>query len=293
MQTIRQLDKMNRLNMSSPINDLLIAATKASDKLRKSLLFFNNQIVRGLCDELQSLSQSFERLNRIAKDEDPIVSMLKSLVLCCEKSCREFDIIFVERTSSSIGGPRSIFKNWDIIRYMDGNIEDFQNMVSNYKCVLAIAFNSLNKQDTEAAFENTEAYTEIIETRVKLKTHNQQINRKLDLISSDKSKKIKQFQECISLCNSITHSLRAPYKGCLPTDAEPEKSTITAVNKAANIINIQATELQNQLYTLLKQPSNIEVSEKLCQSDHIRLLKEADIIRCCFQVCELALQRLW
>lgn len=140
------------VNMADPLSvaSALIAIVTATIQSSKVLYdtiqsFKNNQrIVRQLMDELLALNEVLLSLDTLVQSkDDPALGPLRTPLNQCRKACDDFNSLMIECSKHS-GRPRTSFRDWLKVRYMDGDIVCFTSMLAGYKSTIAIALGNAN-----------------------------------------------------------------------------------------------------------------------------------------------------
>lgn len=133
------------LSISSALVAVIGAAFQSSKMLYQTVQSFKNhqRAVKQLSDELVALSGVLESLQAIARHDTATFLPLKLPLSQCHRACTDFEALLVACCKHS-GGSRTSFRDWARLRYMDGDITQFVNMLAGYKSTVAIALADAN-----------------------------------------------------------------------------------------------------------------------------------------------------
>ena len=133
------------LSTASGLLALVVFAFQSSQVLYEAVASFqsNQRIVRELREELEALDGILGSLRETVNNTDADLTTLKLPLLRCGKACNDFEAVIVKCTAHS-GGPRTSFRDWAKLKYMDGDIVGFKNMLAGYKSTIMIALGDAN-----------------------------------------------------------------------------------------------------------------------------------------------------
>jgi hypothetical protein len=133
------------LSISSGLLAVIGAAAQATKTLYQTVRSFNNhqRAVKQLSNELEALEIVLESLETLAIQDASIIVPLKLPLSQCHRACTEFDALLTSCSKRSEGS-RTSFRDWARLRYMDGDVIEFTNMLAGYKSTIAIALADAN-----------------------------------------------------------------------------------------------------------------------------------------------------
>ena len=129
------------LSITTGIVALVTFAFQASVSLSTAVRSFQSRdrSVRGLRDELIALTVALESLLETV-DNNPEIDFdaLKLPIQRCGKACEEYEAL-IARCSKHSTESRSSARDWVTQKYLQGDIDDFRDMLAVYKSTINIA----------------------------------------------------------------------------------------------------------------------------------------------------------
>jgi len=141
-----QTNNMDPISVSSGVLTLVGFAFKSTVTLYTTVRSFRSQDrdVRALRDELSDLSKVLESLQQTA--ETYATADLEGLKLPlhrCGKACEEYGKI-IERCTKHSDGSRPSLRDWVAQKYLQGDINQFREMLVAYKSTINVAIAHAN-----------------------------------------------------------------------------------------------------------------------------------------------------
>lgn len=133
------------LSVTSALIAIVTATVQSSQALYETVKSFRNhqRTVGQLMRELRGLSKVLESLQvHVQTDETAFLPLKFPLVQCCQ-ACTEFQALIVKSSLRSSGG-RTSFRDWARLRYMNGDVVEFTNMLAGYKATINITLGDAN-----------------------------------------------------------------------------------------------------------------------------------------------------
>jgi hypothetical protein len=127
------------------LTELTTCAFQSSVKLYRMVQGFQNRpkIVRDLEEELDALCMVLEALAETVRATDDVdFSALRLPLLRCSEACEEFGKE-ITKWSSRVRDRQS-FRGWTKLRYMENDMDDFRQMLAEYKSAFIIALTDAN-----------------------------------------------------------------------------------------------------------------------------------------------------
>lgn len=133
------------LSITSALIAIVTAAIQSSRVLYQTVQSFKNhqRTVRQLMQELEGLGAVLSSLESLSRDNETLFAPLKQPLLQCAESCTDFEALLVACSKNS-GGPRTSFKEWFKLKYMESDVAGFTNMLAGYKSTISIALADAN-----------------------------------------------------------------------------------------------------------------------------------------------------
>lgn len=134
------------LGIASALIAIVTATIQTSQILYDTIQSFRShqRSVQQLLDELSALKEVLQSLDtHIQIEDDANLASLKTPLLQCRRACADFDTLMTECTKYS-GRPRTSFRGWVKVRYMESDIHGFTSMLAGYKSTIAIALGDAN-----------------------------------------------------------------------------------------------------------------------------------------------------
>lgn len=136
------------LSISSGVLALVTFAFHSSVTLYQTIRSFQSQdkTARALKNELGDLSSVLEALlETTSSNPDIDFTILKSPVLRCGKACEEYGELIARCTKhSKHSKTRPSFRDWATQKYLQGDIDEFKDMLAGYKSTINIALAHAN-----------------------------------------------------------------------------------------------------------------------------------------------------
>ena len=132
---------MDPISVSSGVLTLLAFAFKSTVTLYTTIRSFRSQDrdIRALRDELSDLGKVLESLQETASSYATVdLDGLKLPLLRCGKACEEYGEIIARCTKHSDGSRPSV-RDWVTQKYLQGDINQFREMLAGYKATINVA----------------------------------------------------------------------------------------------------------------------------------------------------------
>jgi len=134
-------DDMDPISVSSGVLALVTFAFKSTVTLYTTVRSFRSQDkdARALRDELSDLSKVLESLQQTVSTFATIdLDELKLPLHRCGKACEEYGDIIIKCTKHS-DGSRPSLRDWVTQKYLQGDINQFREMLAGYKSTINVA----------------------------------------------------------------------------------------------------------------------------------------------------------
>ncbi|KAI1858262.1 hypothetical protein JX265_010930 [Neoarthrinium moseri] len=173
------------LSVSSALVAIVAAAAQSSQILYQTVQSFRNhqRAIKQLREELEALVEVLESLQILADRDPASFQPLRLPLLQCHQACAEFNAL-IRSCGRHSGGGRTSFRDWARLRYMDGDVMHFTNMLAGYKSTIAIALADANLRSTSVTLRVLNEYKDMIQsTTLDLEDHLENINEKLESLA--------------------------------------------------------------------------------------------------------------
>ncbi|TLD16547.1 uncharacterized protein PgNI_01139 [Pyricularia grisea] len=182
------------LSTASGVVALVTFALQSSVTLHRTIRSLRSQEkdARALKDELADLTSVLETLLETIEGHPNIDFGSLALPLQrCGKTCQEYGELIAKCTRHSTSS-RASLRDWITQRYLQGDINDFRNMLSGYKSTINIALANANIRFAAITPQVLEDYKDLIlDTTLDLKEHLESLEEKV----GDLQKSIPQDDE--------------------------------------------------------------------------------------------------
>ncbi|TLD07959.1 hypothetical protein PspLS_12139 [Pyricularia sp. CBS 133598] len=182
------------LSTASGVVALVTFALQSSVTLHRTIRRLRSQEkdARALKDELADLTSVLETLLETIEGHPNIDFGSLALPLQrCGKTCQEYGELIAKCTRHSTSS-RASLRDWITQRYLQGDINDFRNMLSGYKSTINIALANANIRFAAITPQVLEDYKDLIlDTTLDLKEHLESLEEKV----GDLQKSIPQDDE--------------------------------------------------------------------------------------------------
>lgn len=134
------------LGVASALIAIVTATLQTSKALYDTIQSFRShqRAVQLLLDELVGLNEVLQSLEKLVKStDDATFRPLRLPLLQCQRACSDFDALMVQCSKRS-GQPRTSFRDWLKVRYMESDINGFTSMLAGYKSTISIALGDAN-----------------------------------------------------------------------------------------------------------------------------------------------------
>lgn len=170
------------LSTASGVVALVTFALQSSVTLHRTIRSLRSQEkdARALKDELADLTSVLETLLETIEGHPNIDFGSLALPLQrCGKTCQEYGELIAKCTRHSTSS-RASLRDWITQRYLQGDINDFRNMLSGYKSTINIALANANIRFAAITPQVLEDYKDLIlDTTLDLKEHLESLEEKV------------------------------------------------------------------------------------------------------------------
>ncbi|KAL5867579.1 hypothetical protein ACKVWM_011593 [Pyricularia oryzae] len=170
------------LSTASGVVALVTFALQSSVTLHRTIRSLRSQEkdARALKDELADLTSVLETLLETIEGHPNIEFGSLALPLQrCGKTCQEYGELIAKCTRHSTTS-RASLRDWITQRYLQGDINDFRNMLSGYKSTINIALANANIRFAAITPQVLEDYKDLIlDTTLDLKEHLESLEEKV------------------------------------------------------------------------------------------------------------------
>lgn len=135
------------LSIAGTVFGLATASLSASVKLYTTIreLQNHNKQVRALKTEIGDLTTILESLvETITKQPELNFSSLELPLQRCATACDDYGKLIARCSKHSTEGSRSSVRDWITQKYLQGDIDDFKDMLASYKSTIHIALVNAN-----------------------------------------------------------------------------------------------------------------------------------------------------
>ncbi|KAG0644999.1 hypothetical protein D0Z07_9215 [Hyphodiscus hymeniophilus] len=312
------------LSTASGVLALAVFAFQSSRVLYQTVASFqsNQRTVRQLKEELEALNGALGALQETATNAEVDLAMLRLPLLRCGKACEDFDALIAKCTARS-GGPKTSFRDWAKLRYMEDDIDGFKNMLAGYKSTIMIALGDANMRTSAVTVRVLKEYKDMItNTTTDLEEHLHEIDNKLQAlslrgltISDEGAVEQRQIQEerdstqqCLNICAEVvTHidqlqptvfeNISTPSEGYqagtklggLPSarliTANTFKACKESLSDATSRLEGHLQDIDNRVQSL-SLPRSENSNERAAKQELIK--EELDSIKQCLAICAQA-----
>ncbi|KAI8234543.1 hypothetical protein K4K57_009359 [Colletotrichum sp. SAR 10_99] len=145
-----------------------------------------NKDARALKAEVGDLAAVLSSLlETIASNPNLDFEVLKQPLQRCGQACEEYGKIIAQCTKHSNETSRPSVRDWIAQRYLQGDINDFKDMLSAHKSTINIALANANLRIAAVSPEVLDSYKDMIaDTTCDLKTHLQDMQEKIDRLKA-------------------------------------------------------------------------------------------------------------
>ncbi|KZL77394.1 hypothetical protein CT0861_03105 [Colletotrichum tofieldiae] len=306
------------LSVASALIAIVTATIQSSKVLYDTIQSFKNhrKVVTQLVQELTALNEVLLALDALVHSEDDgSLGMLKLPLLQCQRACDEFNMLIIQCSKNS-GRPRTSFRDWFKVRYMESDIAGFTDMLAGYKSTISIALGSANLQSTTVTLQLLNEYKDLIHmTAQNLEDHLEDVNAKLEHLvlhqketSQALSSNIERIQNekdsteiCLEICAQVQARIdEMQFRPISPTQSSNEIScrnltramvmTLSTLSQCRDMITDNVSQLRRQ-----QEEGDREQLESgtmgLCgplETEIKRLKEEADSTKECLTICSEA-----
>ncbi|KAK0368123.1 hypothetical protein CLIM01_14516 [Colletotrichum limetticola] len=176
------------LGIASALIAIVTATIQTSQTLYSTIQSFRShqRTVQQLLDELSALKEVLQSLEtHIQIEDDATLASLKTPLLQCRRACADFDTLMIECSKYS-GRPRSSFRGWVKVRYMESDIHGFTSMLAGYKSTIAIALGDANLRSATVTMQLLGEYKDMVHSTTQdLEDHLEDINERLSRLASN------------------------------------------------------------------------------------------------------------
>ncbi|KAL3291013.1 hypothetical protein RB213_005164, partial [Colletotrichum asianum] len=176
------------LGIASALVAIVTATIQTSQTLYDTIQSFRShqRTVQQLLNELSALKEVLHSLEtHVQGGDDANLASLKTPLLQCRRACADFDTLMIECSKYS-GRPRTSFRGWVKVRYMESDIHGFTSMLAGYKSTIAIALGDANLRSATVTIQLLAEYKEMIHSTTQdLEDHLEDINDKLSRLASN------------------------------------------------------------------------------------------------------------
>ncbi|KAK5651383.1 hypothetical protein OQA88_12540 [Cercophora sp. LCS_1] len=181
---------MDPLSASSSVLTLVVFAFQSSVALYTTVRSFRSQDkdVRALRDELGDLSKVLESLQQTAGAYATVdLDDLKLPLHRCGKACEEYGDIITKCTKHS-DGSRPSLRDWVTQKYLQGDINQFREMLAGYKSTINVAIAHANLRVAAITPTVLEDYKEMVrDTSNDLKGHMERLEATIEILAAKKT----------------------------------------------------------------------------------------------------------
>ncbi|KZL87542.1 hypothetical protein CI238_01382 [Colletotrichum incanum] len=307
------------LSVASALIAIVTATIQSSKVLYDTIQSFKNhrKVVTQLVEELTALNEVLLSLDALVRSEedDGTLKSLKLPLLQCQRACAEFNALIVQCSKNS-GRPRTSFRDWFKVRYMESDIAGFTGMLAGYKSTISIALGSANLQSTTVTLQILNEYKDMIySTAQDLEDHLEDVNAKLEhLILHQKetsqalSSNIERIQNekdstevCLEICAQVQARIdEMQFRPISPSQSSNEIScrnmtramvmTLSTLSQCRDIITDNVSQLRRQQAEVDRERLGSQTMG-LCEpleTEIKRLKEEADSTKECLTICNEA-----
>ncbi|KAK2006615.1 hypothetical protein LZ32DRAFT_595157 [Colletotrichum eremochloae] len=304
------------LSVASALIAIVTATMQSSKVLYDTIQSFKNhrKVIKQLMEELAALNEVLLSLDRLVQKEGEqgTLGSLKVPLLQCRQACDDFNKLIIECSKNS-GRPRTSFRDWFKLRYMESDIDGFVTMLAGYKSTISIALGSANLQYTTVTLQILNEYKDMIQrTTEELEDHLEDVNAKLEhLISQQKesfqalSSNIERVQSekdstevCLEICAQVQARIdEMQFRPISPSSSSNEIScqnltramvmTLSTLSQCRDIITDNVYQLRKQKEEVSRQQLGLDVmsSSEPLEAEIRRLQEEADSTKTCLTIC--------
>ncbi|KXH63419.1 hypothetical protein CNYM01_12895 [Colletotrichum nymphaeae SA-01] len=308
------------LGIASALIAIVTATIQTSQTLYNTIQSFRShqRSVQQLLDELSALKEVLQSLDTHIQIEDNAnLASLKTPLLQCRRACADFDTLMNECTKYS-GRPRTSFRGWVKVRYMESDINGFTSMLAGYKSTIAIALGDANLRSATVTIKLLGEYKDMINSTTQdLEDHLDDINEKLSRLTSNSTPsshavitdidRIQNERDSTEICLQICAKVQAhidtmrlqPIPGSPPSQGMSCRDlghatvmTLSTLDHCKQMLADNVSELhRHQDENKRRLARGLSEISLPTETDIQSLKKELDSTKECLAICNAASQR--
>ncbi|KAK1981002.1 hypothetical protein LZ30DRAFT_593631 [Colletotrichum cereale] len=304
------------LSVASALIAIVTATMQSSKVLYDTIQSFKNhrKVIQQLMEELAALVEVLVNLDALVHEEGEkgTLGSLKLPLLQCRRACDDFNRLIIQCSKNS-GRPRTSFRDWFKVRYMESDIDGFVTMLAGYKSTISIALGSANLQSTTVTLQTLNEYKDMIQkTAGELEDHLEDVNAKLEhLILHQKesfqalSSNIERIQNekdsteiCLEICAQVQARIdEMHFQAISPSPSSNEIScrsltramvmTLSTLSQCRDMLTDNVSQLRRQKEEVSREQlgSDTTSSSGPLEAEIKRLQEEADSTKTCLTIC--------
>ncbi|KAK1574575.1 uncharacterized protein LY79DRAFT_614449 [Colletotrichum navitas] len=304
------------LSVASALVAIVTATMQSGKILYDTIQSFKNhrKVIRELVEELAALNEVLLSLNTLVQKGEDRGSLrsLKVPLLQCRQACDDFNGLIIECSKNS-GRPRTSFRDWFKVRYMESDIGGFVTMLAGYKSTISIALGSANLESATVTLQTLNEYKDMIQkTAGELEDHLEDINAKLEHLIlhqqesfqalSSNIDRIQNEKDSTEICLEICAQVQAridemQFRPISPSSSSNEIScrnltramvmTMSTLSQCRDIITDNVSQLRRQKEEVSRQQlgSDVTSSSGQLEAGNRRLQEEANSTKTCLTIC--------
>ncbi|KAK2002197.1 hypothetical protein LX36DRAFT_627456 [Colletotrichum falcatum] len=304
------------LSVASALLAIVTATMQSSKILYDTVQSFKNhrKVIRQLMEELAALNGVLLSLNTFVQKGGGrgALESLKVPLLQCRRACDDFNNLIIQCSKNS-GRPRTSFRDWFRVRYMESDIDGFVTMLAGYKSTVSIALGSANLQSATVTLQTLNEYKDMIQkTAGELEDHLEDVNAKLEHLISHQQESLQALSSNIERIQNEKDSTEVCLEICAQVQARIDEMQFRPVSAGASSNEISCRNLTRAMVMTMSTLSQCrdmiadnvsqlrrqkeEVSRRQFASDTTsspepleaeirRLQEEADSTKTCLTIC--------